>query len=121
MGQERVSAVVTAKPDKGIEEAGAAVDYTFPDSVAEYVEIFGEEVVKSIIHQQSKIKLQAGMRTHLLSGKSAEEIQAWADNWRPGLAKPKMSNLNKALKATEGMNDEELRSFLSDIKARMKG
>ena len=118
MATETIKAVITANEEKGIEAASASVDYTFPDTVEEFVELMGEEVVFNNLKQQVKIKLQAGMRSATKAGKSADELQAWADGWRPGLARPKKSAVDKAITAAEGMTEEELQKFLAEIQAR---
>lgn len=118
MAQEKVMAVVTSNPEKGIEEAMAEITYNFPDTVADYVNAYGEEVVKSLVYQKTKIAIQAGMRLALRSGKNQDAIQEWANNWRPGLAKPKKSQLEKALQASQNMSEGELNELLKAIKAR---
>lgn len=79
---------VTAK--KGAREI--TTNYDFGDSLAQAVELFGEEVVFSNMRQSMKISLQALIRRGIEKGQSDEEIIAAAAAWKPGVASERQSN-----------------------------
>ena len=121
MKAKEVNAVITACeqfPD-GI---GANVNYAFPETLAEASEVYGEAVALSILLQQVTVKLQGGVRTQLKAGKTSKEIQAWADGWKPGMAKPKKSALEKVLGLIDGIdNPDDLKAMLQKIQENRRG
>jgi len=117
MSKKNVTAVVKANPDKGIEEQlSVTFEYDLPDSVDAYKEKFGEEVTKSILDQQTTIKVQAGARDKLKKGKTAEEIQAWASSFVPGAAPQRKDPVDKIADLFAGLSDEQKRAFLQNMK-----
>jgi len=121
MPTELVKAVITENIEKDIAAAEGEVNYDFPENVAGFVDVMGEDVVYSNLKQQVKIKLQAGMRTHISKGMGSEALQAWADGWRPGLSRPKMSSVDKLVNAADKMSDDELSAMLAEIQKRRNG
>ena len=85
MSIRQITAVVPVNEKKGItEQMSCTVNFDVPDTVAEYTQRYGEEVSKAILDQQLNVKVQAGIRGKLIKGRTAEEIQAWADSYVPG-------------------------------------
>ena len=121
MSIKQVKAVVTPNVEKGIPNAlSVTFNLDVPDSVQEYIDRLGETVVKSIIDQQYTIKAQAAARIKLIAKKSAEEIQAWADTYKPSEGKEKMTKAEKAAKLTNDMTPEELQELLKKLKAKLQ-
>ena len=110
------------KEGKPTPELSAVVEFDFHDEdIADIVEAFGEEVCKSQLKQKLVITLQAWVRARLRAGDTAEQIQAALDGgkWKPGMARPKKSNLDKALDATDGMSKDEIRALMEKIKGQL--
>jgi len=127
--QKTISARVPATEKNGLgEDVRGSVNYTFPDSVEEYVGKFGEKVALSILEQHTTVKLQAMLRAHMVS-KDAEgvlsptgtDLQPFADKYIPGMARPKMSAVDKAVKATADMSDEEFKDYIQKVKQQRAG
>jgi len=118
MKELTIGANVTPNPEKGIEEGFASVQIQFPETVNEAVDNLGEDVVYSLLKQEVVKRAQSAIRALIKSGKSAPEIQASLESWRPGLGRPKMSKVDKAIKLTSGMSDEELKALLDSVKSR---
>ena len=55
------------------------------------------------------------------NGDTVKQIQEKLDKgeWKPGMAKPKKSNLEKAKAAADNMSPEEIRAFIESIKDKM--
>jgi hypothetical protein len=90
------------------------------DSVATMVEWAGEEQVKSAAIDSWTITLQSAMRRWMEAGKSQEEIQTLANEWKPGVTvrgavDPIQSTLGKFAK----MSTEEQEAFMEALKARL--
>jgi len=123
-----VKAVVTAKPEKGLDEdLEVVINHDFPETLEDYVDKLGDEVVLGIINQQYTIKLQALMRGRMVSkdkdgniqpsGQTAEEIEAAASTWVPGAPREKATTVEKLAKKAAKMSDDELEEFIAMVKA----
>jgi hypothetical protein len=70
----------------------ASVTYDFPETTAEYVEAFGEDVAVGLLEDQLVLRIQAKLGTELVNSKGVatektpEQIQEDIDGWKPGVA-----------------------------------
>ncbi len=106
-----VKSIVTKAPKVGKEES---VNYNLGDTLAENVEIFGEDVVNKLFIGQTIIKVQAGVRKCLENGQDA---QAWADNFVPGTRAPSIAADPKAAAraAISKMTPEERLELIAQL------
>ena len=109
MKEKEVSASLTG-------HGTASVTVPFPETVEEAVSAWGEEVAYSLLRQEATKRLQSSIRSQLAQGKDQASIQEALASWKPGVGRPKVSKIEKALKLTSGMSDEELRALLAKIK-----
>ena len=109
MKQREISASLTG-------HGSATVTVEFPETVEEAISVWGEEVVYSLLRQEAAKRLQSSIRVQLAQDKDPAAIQEALASWKPGVGRPKASKVEKALKLTSGMTDEELRALLAKIK-----
>ena len=121
MSIKTINAVVTEKPEKGIEAASVSFDFNVPDTVADYVTKYGEDVTKNILDQQLTIKLQAAARTKLTKGKTGEEIQAWAETFVPGVSPERKSPVDKIAALMAGLSPEQREALKSKVQEMKQG
>ena len=89
----------------------------FPETVAETVSWLTEPVTMSIITRQLTLKVQSYMSTLLKGGKTAEEIQAAVNAWKPGMVKPKKSAVDRILEGFTELSPEEKKAMLEKLRA----
>jgi GH18 family chitinase len=94
-----------------------SVEYDVPESLEELVAKFGNDAVVSAARGQIVIGLQAYLRGNI--EKSAEELQALADQWKPGTRTPgvKKSAFEKASSAITSLSAEERAELLRKLQA----
>lgn len=98
------------------EERNAVITYDFGDSVAEMIDKFGEEVVKSNAIRNFKITAQAAIRRMLEKGASQDEITAKMANWKPGVQLERQVDVKAAfLSKWKDMSQEEREAFLAEM------
>lgn len=100
----------------------ASVNYDFHDeSVASMIEAFGEDVCKNQLKQKLVVSLQGWIRGQLKKGQTEADVQKKlaAGEWKPGMVRPKKSQLEKASAAVEDLSPEELQAHLASIKERL--
>ncbi len=112
--------IISAEIKSG-EHAGksASVEYDFGSNAQEMIDKFGDAVVFSNAKANMIITLQSGIRRCLARG---EDPQAWADSWKPGMARARgKSRVEKAGQAiAEVTSEEELKAIQAQIKARLQ-
>lgn len=104
----------TYKPGKP-EEKSCEVSYEFGESLQEMNEKFTENVVFSFAKKLMVIRLQAGLRKALETGKDPQE---WADNWKPGAER--ISRGRKKTIAVEEMDLDQLKELKAKLDARAR-
>jgi hypothetical protein len=116
--EERTAQKVSARNGNEETSPSAEVTYDFGDNLEQAVEIFGAEVVFSRFKAAAIVDLQALIRRHLDSDppKSAEEIQALATEWRPGVStRKRKSTKEKAEDLFSQMSAEERTALLESL------
>jgi len=98
--------VITAKKKMGDEERECSISYDFGDTLADAVEMFGEEVVFSNFKGSAKITAQAAMRRYIESGLNADQITDKMSIWKPGVALERAIDPVKALLGRWGKMDQ---------------
>lgn len=95
--------------------AEAKVTYDFGDNLQESVSLYGENVVHEMFVSQAKVRLQAGLRSCMDTGKDPVEFAA---NWKPGVKAPSISAdpFAVAKAAFAKMDDEKKAEFLRSLK-----
>lgn len=79
---------ITTKAPKAVEK-GKGWSITLPDpfsdlSLAELVERYSEDTVRSMATSQLRIRFQAAVRTLAEANKSDDEIRSTMNSWKPG-------------------------------------
>jgi len=109
MADETVDAKTTLESG---EEASASVVYDFGNDLANAVDIFGEDVAFSRLKSAITIDLQGYVRGLLKQGKTADEITAAVEEWKPGIRKAGKSKAEKLAELLAGMSEEERNTAL---------
>ena len=113
-----MSQEVVARLGKEEDAPAATVNYNFGDNLDEAIGLFGDEAIFSRFRSASVVDLQALIRRHL-SGekpKSQDEIQALADEWKPGIGtRVKRSPKDKALDALAALTPEDRATLLESL------
>ncbi len=107
---------------EGTEDRVGTVNYDFGDNIDEAVEKFTAEVVYKRFMAASIVDLQ-GLVRRGLSGdepKKADALQTSADEWKPGISKPRVSKQEKALAALEDLSAEDKKAFIKELQASLK-
>jgi len=105
---------ISAKAPKVSKEG--SVQYKLGVTLAENVEIFGEEVVNRLFTEQTVIKVQSGVRKCLENGQDA---QKWANEFIPGTRTPAIARDPKAAAraAISKMTPEERLELIAQLQA----
>lgn len=93
------------------------VKYDFGSGLPDAVGKFGEDVVFRLFQQQAKIRLQAIIREQIVAGKSDEEIAQHVAGWKPGQAPQRKSRVEKLAEKLAGLDPEDLKAVLRQLKA----
>lgn len=93
------------------------IDYNYGSSLAEAIELFGEELVFSIYEDAMRVKVQAPVRGMLSNGTADEEIQKAMASWHPGQTVRAKRDPKETVKALfAGMSPEEKKAFIGELK-----
>lgn len=65
------------------------VEQNIPDVLPELIKVFGEKVVASRAHAKLKIEFQDGVRAILAEGGSADDVNKFVKEWKPGERVPR--------------------------------
>lgn len=107
--------VVTAKLTGGEPQS---VEFDFGDSLAESVELYGEEVVYGKYKANAIIDLQSFMRTQMKKDDfDASELQGQVDEWKPGLKAKGKSTSERIAELFDKLSPEERAAFLEQLSA----
>ena len=89
------------------------------DSLDDATQKFGADVVFSNFQAQAKIKAQAIIRDMMTEGKKDEEIQAFMNTWKPGVARERNVDPTAAfLGKFATMSPEDQNKFLEELMAK---
>lgn len=120
---------ITAKVGKDGTGPSATVEYDMPETLENAVKKFGEDVVYNKFVDAVTIDVQAGMRRQLVDktdkdgkvtspAKSQEEIQAWANEYRPSAGGGvRLTAVEKATNAIKSMTQEQRAALLAELTA----
>ena len=97
-----------------------AVEYDFGDDISALTDKFGSDVVFSHARRSFVVALQSYIRTQIEAGKSPEEIQTAAANWKPGQRKAGKSISERASDMLSKLSPQERAALLKEYKARDK-
>ena len=118
-GIEQVTATVNPTEKNGLsEKMTVSGEYNFGSTLAEAIELFGEDVVLHNFKQQARISFQSVLRR--LYNKPEEERQAYISNWKLGVPPVRKSAVDKAKDLFASMSDEQRAEFLKQWKAQNK-
>lgn len=98
----------------------ATVKMQMAENISELMEQFGADVVFSHAKRSIIIALQTSLRGAIKGGKSDEEVQALANDWKPGLKKPAKSPLEKIKEELARLSPEDRKRIASEIRGREK-
>lgn len=120
---------IKAKVGKDDNGPSCTIEYDMPGNLADAVAKFGEDTVYNKFVDATTIDIQAGMRRKMVDkvdkdGKvttvasSAEEIQAWAYEYRPSTGSAvRQTALEKATAAAKGMTPEQRAELLKQLQS----
>lgn len=113
MTAQKVTARVQ-KPAEGVSPDPVTVEYDFGDNLAELTKMFGEDVVFSRAKASLIIDLQAALRRGIQAKKSKKELQALAQEWKPGVKQPSKSPGERLRDMLDGKSEEEKKQILKE-------
>jgi hypothetical protein len=108
---------VTAERQGG---ASVTVSYDFGDDLNSLTEKFSAEVVFSHARRSFVVALQSFVRTQIEAGKSAEEIQALVNEWKPGQRKAGKSPGERVHDMLQRMDPAARAALLKEYRAKEK-
>jgi hypothetical protein len=90
------------------------VSYVIGETLAENVELFGEDLVNKIFIEQLIVKVQSGVRKCL---ETENDPQTWADGYKPGTKMPSAAKDPKtaARMAISKMSAEERMELIAQL------
>ena len=98
-------------------EKQGTVTFDFGENIEQSASMFGGEVVHSQFKQAAIVALQGVLRRGIQSGKEGADLQAIADNWRPGVkTTTRKSAQEKISDAFGGLSDEEKKELLKQLR-----
>jgi hypothetical protein len=99
----------------------ATVNFKLPDTTAQAVQMWGEDVVLGKVRRTVVIDVQAKIRNWLTQEKplTEAEIQTAVNNWKPGVTAVKMSFAEKiaAKYAKNEITDQDIEALSAKLKA----
>lgn len=117
MANESISAKLSEQKD----DEAVAVNYDFGDSLEDAVERFGEEVVYSRFKAAAVVDLQALIRRGIKAKKDAKQIQADADEWKPGVKRvSRKSSEDRIKESFSKMSAEDRAALLAQLQADLE-
>lgn len=125
----QVSATISAETAKklNITPSKVTTEVNIPDTLAEKVKLFGEEVVNSAASDALVINVQAGMRRMMVpkfdkAGKvttppsTTDQIVAWVKTWKPDVRTVvRQSAFEKAKSSLSVMSADERKALLAEL------
>lgn len=106
---------VSAKRTDGDDQAERTVTVDFPENVQEMVEAWGESVTYKQASAAATVTLQGAMRSWIKSGKTDDEIQAKAEEWKPGERQKGKTPQEKLRELYASLPEEERQKLLEDL------
>jgi len=102
--------------DKKVYEA-VNVEYNFGETLDDFVELCSPETTLSLAKSQAIVSIQGNVRRLSKAGKSAEEIQAEINSWKPGQVARRVAVDPQAaiVKQFATMSPEEQAEFLAKL------
>ena len=121
MSDQTVNATFTNSETK--EKTSASISYDFGATVAESVELFGEEVVLSNFTKSAVILAQGVIRRSVGSGLSEAQIQERFTTWKVGVAAQRVAQdpMVAAAASFAGKTPEEQAAYVKELQAIAKG
>lgn len=121
-----IKASTTKKNQEGDDvRVEASFEYTYPDTIQEFVDQYGEDTVKHAAIQYFNTKGQNDLRRELQETESAEEAQQVAEgltdkfegSWSPESTHSVAGDPKRnAVKAFEKMSAEERAAFIEELR-----
>lgn len=117
--KEKIKAQVTIKDEQGapIETRSCEVEYDFGEDLEGAVALCGEDTVFSQYRRNAVVSLQSVMRSRMQAGQGQEEIQAYADTWKPGMVaeRVQIDPSTAVIQAWDTWDDEKKAAFLAGL------
>lgn len=100
------------------EGASITVDYAIGETVAENIELFGEEVCSDALRASLILRVQGRVRSLINAEKTAEEITEALANWKIGIATRTRTSPKEKIKGLfDKCSVEERNALLKELKA----
>ncbi len=112
---EIAAVVVSAQT---VESAPVEFNYTFGNSLADMVSIFGEDVVTAKALNGLTVAVQGHARGLIRAGKTAEEIVTAMETWKPGSPRVAKSPEDKARELLAALPAEQRDALLKELRAK---
>jgi hypothetical protein len=106
-------ATITAKDGK--EGAAVAVEYEISEDLAGLEAAFGAEVIANRASASIIVALQGYMRSLQRQGKTAKEIQAAVNEWKPGIKARGKSPQEKLMDQFAGLDPDARKALLKEL------
>lgn len=97
---------------------GARVQWELGETMAELENQFGADVVLSHTKRSFILSLQSYLRTLIDAGKSPEEIQKLAEDWKPGVKKHQKTALERVREEMARMSPADRQILQKELRAK---
>jgi hypothetical protein len=95
-------------------------EYNFGADLNEAVSLFGESLVYEYFKANATVRLQAFVRTRIEAGKTADEIQEEANQWKPGEVKRSSKDPKEEIaKQFAKLSPEQQAAYLDSLRAQL--
>lgn len=116
MSQVEIKA--TAKLEDQEERIEATFSFTIGETLAEDIEMFGEEVVRDMWLRAAVVKGQAAVRRELENGTHPDDVQEALSDWRPDIQHTTKKDPKLTIKQKfASLSDEEKAEVLAALGA----
>lgn len=110
--------IIEAKTKIDGQDFEASSKFNMPETTAEAVKAFGEDVVLSVLNSKVVIMVQAKMRSEIKKSVEAnnevdlDAVQEAVSSYKPGIVQPREVNIDKFAKQLASLSDEQRKALL---------
>lgn len=116
---EQEVVLISAKKTIGDEVREGSVSITLGKSLADNVQLFGEELVLSAFMAEITRQAQSAIRTLISRGLSAEKIAEELKDWKPGARLSRAPTTQSIISAMMKLEPEAREKMIEELRAKM--
>jgi predicted outer membrane protein len=97
-------------------EVSTTIKIEIPDTLEDMAKVWGKELIYTKLKQKAHIDAVNCARTMLVAGKKPNEVTDAMATWKPGVAGPRKSPVDKATAAIANMTVEQKQQMLAKLR-----